>query len=55
MEGSWHTRAEGNGTVFEWGLDIIVLEYLDRNMWYETGNERDSVTALALSPEASHR
>lgn len=34
---------------------IIILEYPNRYMWYETGNERDSVTALALSPEASHR
>lgn len=31
------------------------MEYPDRNMWYETDSERDSVTALALSPEASHR
>lgn len=32
---------------------IPILEYIDRNMWYETDSERDSVTALALSPEAS--
>lgn len=58
---------EGNVTMFERRIGkfcaakvyvgffyTIVLEYLDRHMWYEAGNERDSVTALALSPEASH-
>lgn len=33
----------------------MILEYLDPNVWYETDSERDSVTVLALSPEASHR